>query len=74
MQNIIANDNKPSLYTDSDFTFKPIRELTEVLWDYIYERDQGLVLTPAQDNVINALLSQIKELCDENLPKAENKA
>ena len=74
MQDIIANDHQPSIYTDSDFTFKPIRELTEVLWDYIYERDQGLVLTPAQDNVINALLSQIKELCDENLPKAKNKA
>ncbi len=53
--------------TNSEYVVKPIKELSKVLWDYIFDGSHGLNLTPAQDQVINALLSQIQTLCDEKL-------
>lgn len=53
---------------DPNYSVKPIKEITEVLWDYIYSKGE-VKLTTGQDLVIDALLTKIKEVCDENLEK-----
>ena len=53
---------------DPDQSVKPIKEITEALWDYIYSKGD-VKLTTGQDLVIDALLTKIKEVCDENLTK-----
>ncbi len=68
MSNLAAIETSIS-DTNSHYTVEPIKELSKVLWDYIFDGSNGLNLTPAQDQVINALLSQIQEICDESLSK-----
>jgi|TARA_Y100001968_G_C19308216_1_gene692737 hypothetical protein len=66
MNNLAAIETNES-ETLSHYTVEPIKELSKVLWDYIFDGSHGLNLTPAQDQVINALLSQIQALCNESL-------
>ena len=68
MSNLAAIETSMS-DTYSHYIVEPIKELSKVLWDYIFDGSHGLNLTPAQDQVINALLSQIQAICDESLSK-----
>ncbi|MAH55127.1 MAG: hypothetical protein CL531_02575 [Aestuariibacter sp.] len=51
---------------DAKDAITPIKELTDVLWDYIYSTG-SISLSNAQSVVIDTLLKQIQELCDEQI-------
>ena len=51
---------------DAKDAITPIKELTDVLWDYICSTG-SISLSNAQSVVIDTLLKQIQELCDEQI-------